>query len=1280
MSSPKPGLLIPSALGPPLARSARWVTGRLRSRFGWILIACFQASLGWAQGVHLRQIDTQQGLSHNTVNALAQDDQGFMWIGTADGLDRYDGYTFKVHKPLHGIAGTLADNEVTALRASHEVLWVGCGNGLEKYIFQTGTFERLPQLDGCRIHAIEESNDGTLWVATSRGLCAIDIANGTLHFQTPQGLADQPCYALANTAGMLAIGTDQGYLRWSFHQPQIESRLPMEPVRALFPDSNDSHWIASARGVSRISTRESEPRVLQSWTAPELQGASCFAKDRDGFVWLGTAHGLFRRQGSGDWQEVTLHRDGTQVGIKAVRQLFFDRSGLLWIATLRMGLFLRDPNADFVRHYSLPGEPGMRAFVEDGQAIWLAGSRDLFRLETQNPFKPPRHLKHVDQDLTALSLGPTNHLYLGTSHQGVQDYAIDTGRITPLTATAGLGQIRQLACANGSLWISTGSALHRYLLDSGQITSWRQGSGLPTAECHSMFLNENGELYLGGTGLLMAFTPSTNTFESWKVKERSVRAEPRLQVLFQFKPDELWIGTHQGLLQFDRRRGSFRGWTTADGLPNDDIRGLTSDAQGQLWVSTQQGLARLPPGNTKFKGLAARDSALANEFLLGSALQTSDDYLLFGGQDGINLVSPNLWHSTTYQPEIVFTQLQIQNEPVQPGPKSVLKSSIETSKFLEMHYGHYMISFQFAALDFTQPDLNRYAYKLESHDRDWTYVAAEFRTANFTHLEPGAYTLRVKGTNHDGLWSAEEASTFLVIRPPWWRTTWAYVSYGLLLLAIVSIWPILHLRATKRRRLQLEHLIAVRNRDLETKNHELRNMNHILRAINETTNRNSLMSVLLEKGGLLVPRAEKSRFLFKDDRDPCYRYSAANGYQDHNLADLRLSREQALAFYAPEDQRMASGIYKIVAPHTHPIGALDAPACTLSMTLMVGTTLAGFLIFDNASDARAFDQSDVERLLRLRDHAVTATGRILLMEELQQTTHHLTETRSQLMEAAHLAGRTDTITSLLHNIGNALNSLNVSATILQKEMTGEEALSMLGRLVGLMEEHREDLAEFLTVDLRGQRLPQALRDLHTLLVENRQNLVQEVTGFAGTVDNICNIINAEQRNANGHYLEEDVSLVELFDNVLRMFGDSLSRERIRVTYRNLETGRVRVQRAKFVQVIGNLLQNAREAMLNLPPERERVLSIAARLLDREVELTISDTGPGIDSAIATKIFQQGFTTKLNGTGYGLHYCANAMTEMRGTIRVCSDSRRDCGAGACFTLTLPLGQGPTQSQS
>lgn len=1234
------------------------------------LFASLQTSRALAQGVHLRQLDTQQGLSNNTVNALVQDDQGFMWIGTADGLNRHDGYSFKIFKPRHGIAGGISDNDISALHASQEALWVGCGDGLEKYSFENGIFERIQELDGSHVFAIQEAEDGLIWVATSRGIGSIDPRSRALKYQAQPLATAKACLALSANSGFLWIGTDSELLRWSPHQSIMESHLAMDKVQAILDDGEGNHWLATLSGVSLISNQNiSAPQILKTWSEPQFQGATCFAKDLDGTIWLGTPTGLFHYQSSGEWQPVTLHRDGVQFNIAAVRSLFVDRSGLLWIGTQRMGLFLRDPNTDYVRHYSLPLETNLRAFVEDPQgAVWLASSHDLYKIHTDQPFDQPSHIMRSANELTSLSLGPANRLFLGTKNRGVLDYTIGSGKTETLTGTSGLGRIRQLAFANGSLWFSTGDALHRYALETTRLNSWHPS--FDYKEILSLFLSENGDLYLGGQGQLMAYAPGTNSFNTWKVRERSSQVPPRLQVIYQFKPDEVWIGTNQGLLLFDRRRGGFRGWSTADGLPNDDVRGLASDAHGQLWVATQRGLARLTPGSTAFKSLTTRSGALTNEFLLGSALQTSDNHLLFGGQDGFNILSPNLRRNTTYQPELVLTQLQIQNNPVFPGPGSPLTQSIETTKFLKLQYGHYMISFQFAALDFAQPEENRYAYKLVGHDQEWRYVGADSRTANFTHLEPGAYTLRVKGTNHDGIWSTEEASAFIIVRPPWWRTTWAYVAYGLLALAIISIWPLLHLRNIKKRRVQLELIIASRNRDLETKNHELRNMNHILRAINETTNRDSLMQVLLEKGAQLVPRAEKLRFLFLDDKHHCYSYCASTGYRDQDLQDIHVDLEQAIDHYAPEYLRMASGIHHIVAPHTHPIGPHPAPACTLSMTLKVGSTLAGFLLFDNFTDTRAFDQSDVERLLRLREHAVTATARIMLMEELQQTTQNLTETRSQLLEAAHLAGRTDTITSLLHNIGNALNSLKVSATVMQREMTGEEALQMFGRMVGLLEENNQDLASFLTSDPRGKRMPQALRDLQSLLVENRLRLVQEMESFTATVETICNIINAEQRYANGNYLDEDVSLLELFDNVLRMFGDSLSRDKIRVTYRQLDPFQVRVQRAKFVQVVGNLLQNAREAMVQLPPEADRVLTVSARKLKQEVEITLCDTGPGIDPAIITKIFQQGFTTKVNGTGYGLHYCANAMTEMRGTIKASNNPN----GGACFTLTVPLSKG------
>jgi signal transduction histidine kinase/ligand-binding sensor domain-containing protein/DNA-binding response OmpR family regulator len=803
---------------------------------------------------HLTIVD---GLSQNAVAAILQDDRGFMWFGTKDGLNRYDGHSFLVlrHDPLD--PGSLSDSDITALFEDRSgTLWVGTRNGgVNRYDRDRERFHRHATRLGAPVSAFAQDAAGDLWIGTDgAGLLRLrrdrtDLPGGVwerfVHDPTDATSPghDRIHALLVDRRGVLWAGTRAGLDRRDPGRPGFTryTSQPGSPVRlidaavfALLEDDEGRIWMGSTPGISVLDAARTRIRHHHHRYRTERYGwgeAIQMLRDRTGRIWISTYAELMRfepRTGAFEYLRPDP-LDPTGINSTLPTALYQDRGEVIWVGTNGFGINVHDPKGERFRTFRRPATRPYRQsgfsvytlFEDSSGDLWIdagvlyrwnrrTGEFVSFETTSDRPddFGNTRVFSLLEHPRGFLWAGTDRGLYhheiaTGRSRQYRRD-PVDPGGL-PETEVKEVFRDR-----DGTLWVVTENYLAKLVDPSGgRFVSYRYNlrttSGTWTFP--ALLQTGDGDLWLGSLQGLVRFDPRREVFRHYRndpddpasLGHDAVRSLLRDPV----QPDRvLWVGTGGGgLNRLDIAAGTFSRYTTAQGLPNDVVYGVLPDDAGHLWLSTNRGLARLDPGSGIVRTFDAADGLQSNEFNSGAAFRGRSGELFFGGIYGINHFRPADVRDNPHPPAVVITGFRRLNRREAVGTEgSILERSIVETASLRVASRDNVLIFEFAALDYSAPGKNRYAYRMVGFNDTWI-DAGETRTATYTNLPPGSYTFQVRGSNNDGVWNETGTSLDLRILPPWWRTPWAY---GLYLLLCVGL--ILGVRRYEMNRIRLHHL------------------------------------------------------------------------------------------------------------------------------------------------------------------------------------------------------------------------------------------------------------------------------------------------------------------------------------------------------------------------------------------------------------------------------------------------------------------------------------------
>jgi len=760
-----------------------------------------------ADPVSFDRIGLQNGLSQGSIRCMYQDRQGYLWFGTQDGLNRYDGYGFKVYRNSADDPQSLPNNSISSIVEDRRGnLWIATtGGGVGVLNRSTGKFTRFAadpknadSLSDNATHAVLEDPDGYVWIATQfGGLNRFDPASGKFrHYRHNPGnpatlSSDDIMRLLDDRAGGLWIATrDRGLNHLDRKTGAIvryAGELPDGRVLSLHVDRAGHLLVGTGRGAGYFDAGAGRyTRLAMPSGADEIWA---IVEDKAGDLWFGSQAGLDRLDKEGSW---TAYRndvnDARSLSSQTVLSILEDRSGTLWFGANRGVNRLSAASRRFVT-FRRGARSGLTAYsmhgiYEDASGVvWSGTDRGLNRYDPRTgEFSAVRHVPgnaaSLPNDIvSSVGEGPSKgHLWLGTA-AGLVDFDTASGRTRtwrsdPLDERSLSDDSVALVLPEpgGAVWVGTRTGLNRFDPKSGKFTRFLHDVARTTSiagnEIRALATDTDGTYWIGTRHHgLDRFDPRTGVFEHFAHNPKDARAlsAPAVYALHVDRRRRVWVGTTAGLNLLNRETGAFEHFTMKDGLPNDTVYAILEDGDGKLWMSTNAGLARLDPETRKFRVFDVGSGLQDNEFNGASAFYSrATERMYFGGVNGYNRFEPDKVADSAFEPPVVLTSFQVGGSPV--------AGAAEQGR-AELSWKDSMFTIGFASLDYSAPGLNRFAYRLEPFDRDWQ-SPIDSRFATYTNLDSGTYTFNVRGTNSDGVWSGREAKMRIEIVPPPWKRWW----------------------------------------------------------------------------------------------------------------------------------------------------------------------------------------------------------------------------------------------------------------------------------------------------------------------------------------------------------------------------------------------------------------------------------------------------------------------------------------------------------------------------
>lgn len=813
-----------------------------------------------------RRLSIRDGLSQNTVKCILKDHRGFMWFGTEDGLNRFDGYRFQAYRVQPGKHGALLNDGINCLlEDSNGVLWVGTnGGGLSRYDPRSDSFENFVHLEDNNtisnngITSLIEDRKGNLWIGTYWGLTMLDSertvftrfysadsANSISH-NTITSLAldrNDNLWVATRDHGLNYLDTKSYSVKRYRYVPGSTS-LISDAINTLCVDTQGRLWIGTNRGVDKFE--HGEFRQMYPGANKSAANTNVFAiySNNENELLVALENGGLKRIDAvtGEAKDLVADDDQKEVNAKSVLSIYRDNTDILWLGTTAGGILFFDRNeAPFEHHVTRTRL--VNCFAEIGTRI-LVGT-DGGGLEWFDPQSGKTSLFEGNsllnnQVIVSMQKDKSGRLWIGTYGGGLTIYdpvtrAVET--ISTRSSRQKLGNDHVYSIAqdeNLEMWIGTlGGGVTRFPVD-GQEEIYRHKplieASLANDYVSTIVVDGTNSIWVGTFGGgVSRYNPQTGGFDLYNQDIKGL-SNNLVSTMLVDQNNRLWVGTMGGGLNlYDRSSGRFVLLDEKEGLLNNFVHGLQEDNHGNLWISSNLGITKYIPSSGKFINF---EGIGGSEFRRGASFKASDGRIYFGGINGFNVFVPDSVKANPYVPPVVLTDLQVFNKSVIPGAEgSPLKESLQTTKTVTLSYDQSVITFEFAALNYTLADKNRYAYKLEGFDRDWNYIGAE-RRATYTNLDPGKYVFRVIASNNDGLWNEQGASVVVVITPPFWKTWWFRL--GIVMLVSLGVYGLVRLevRNLARQKDRLETVVSIRTKEVNQQKEILESQAKHLLALN----------------------------------------------------------------------------------------------------------------------------------------------------------------------------------------------------------------------------------------------------------------------------------------------------------------------------------------------------------------------------------------------------------------------------------------------------------------
>ena len=785
-------------------------------------------------------------LSHPHVSSILQDSRGFLWIGTEDGLNRFDGYDVIVYRNNPDDTTSLLKNVILKVfEDSRGVLWISTSSGgLHVYNREEDNFQRLARYSfDCEVAEFHE-DDSSVWIAGIRH-------NKAFAEQISKKSGRNRYYELfssRNPVHTLIPASDHefwvgvrgtGLFRWNLKENQIRKRSPHLNLQRIVKHSADILWIATRGGLQKYDAKKDKYILYNSSTNPALPIDDVLSLCMDGnYLWIGTENGGLCRLNTTTNELLTFQsnkNDSESLPDNSIHALYKDRQERVWIGTYSNGIGVIDRLREKFMEVDISLENNnVKAIMLDSKNRLWVGTEGGLIVKSSEGIKHYKHSAEKESlqanPVLAIYEDSQQRIWVGTWGGGLNRYDEEHDNFIHYMPD----EKRSGSLSNPNVFsISQSSETKQILVGTYDGLNVLSDERAGTFECirekqfefndyiHTIYEDKKGNIWVGTIEELLRFDAKEKKLYRFETTMHpdSIQVGGLCNSIMDDSNGRLWVGTRKGLhLLID---GKFKKrYTTLDGLRNNMIQSILEDDAGNLWLSTTAGISRFNIATGVFRNYDMDDGLPSNDFKANACMRYRNGQFLFGGK-GITVFNPDSVHDNPFIPKVFITELGVRNDDRKPGNFGgiVERQIIETSTITLPHQYNFF-SLKYVALNFTAAAKNQYAYKLEGFHKDWNYVGNQ-RSVMFTNLDPGTYTFKVKASNNDGIWNEQSTALTIRILPPWWRTWWAKLTAIFLVTAgVVSLYK-LRVRNIKKQNKMLEVQVQKRTAQLAQQNEEL---------------------------------------------------------------------------------------------------------------------------------------------------------------------------------------------------------------------------------------------------------------------------------------------------------------------------------------------------------------------------------------------------------------------------------------------------------------------------
>ncbi|MBS1599077.1 MAG: response regulator [Bacteroidetes bacterium] len=801
-----------------------------------------------AQSYYFSHYQVENGLSNNSVECSLQDDDGFLWFGTINGLNRFDGYTFKTFHNDAADSTTIGSNFIRCLyKDNKNTVWVGTNKGIYTYnkigerfnliksvpignstqiisdargyywfIVDVSVYSYKPETGKVKLYKLDENKpvatsititpDNGLWVSTSRGAIKkyIPELDSFVTYSVYEKNAGKLPISIEKISPInnesFLVGTNrEGVKIFDTKTKQYKDIITYNEertgiyVREFIKRSENEYWIGTETGIYIYNTIDGSINHLQKeYDNPYSISDNViftFCKDREGGLWVGTYLGgiNYLPEPYISFQKFFPRLNAPSISGNAVHEICKDQYGNFWIGTEDGGVSKMNIQKNSFTHFMPTGAKGsivyhnIHGLLATGNELWIGT------------------FEHGLDVLDILTGKVIRHYNAGPDEHSLKNNFIVT-----------IFQTRAQ-----EILVGTWSGLFKY---NRATDDFSHVAGLNSTHVQGMLEDDQNILWYctQGDGIYY-YNPQTKEYGNFKYEpdNESSLIDNHVNGVFQDRRKNLWFATEGGLCKYEKEKKKFTRYTTKSGLPDNLIFRVLEDEKNNLWISTSKGLVCFNPDTKSIRTYKQSNGLLSDQFNYNSAFKDTDGMMYFGSVKGMIGFNPAHFIKNNAVPPVYITGFQVNNEELSVNNNySPLKESITYTKLISLPYDKSTISIDFAALSYTVPDMNEYAYKMENLDKDWTYLKTN-RKAYFTKLPPGKYIFKVKGANSSGVWNENQANLEIYISPPIWASNWAYFIYACVIIGLAYLLIRYYMeRAYEKNRRRMELLEIEKEREI----------------------------------------------------------------------------------------------------------------------------------------------------------------------------------------------------------------------------------------------------------------------------------------------------------------------------------------------------------------------------------------------------------------------------------------------------------------------------------